>query len=571
MLNMYDLKMQLTRGSTLEARELAQVVDAVEGVQAREMRLVLPTFVDASTPERTILVSGRIVGVDVSSGGPVVNGIHIAAGRALGADDDGEPVCIVEQNFADYYDLEPGDREIRIRGGQTLIPLGVGASPEYFMVVTEEGGGMANYDCTPEVIDCVFSRNHALEGGGMDNRDSSPIITNCKFSGNSAVGNDGGAVNNRNSSPIITNCTFSANSAYDWGGAIRNVFDSNLTIINCTFSGNLAQGSGGAMFNYHNSNTIITNCTFAENSAPNGNAIAFDSRQSVAPSNLQATNCILADGGNEIWNNDGSTIMIAYSNVQAGYEGEGNIDTDPCFVEHGYWDTNGTPDDANDDFWLDGDYHLLRTSPCIDAASDANIYTDIEGNIRPFDFPGADNNGELPDFDMGAYEATAQEANLLLLPRVIKRTSSQPRIMAWVHLPQAITKDQIDSDTALILYPGGIKAMRQFVFDNRRRGAQRIYPVRSRRLTSNGTKRKVSNGASPAQRLTPDGASIFAFFDKAELMDAVDDNGRVQLQVLGHLRQPGRYFYGSETITIKPQRQYIIYSIFGLKPPSLNK
>jgi putative ABC transport system permease protein len=146
MLNMYDLKMQITRGSTLEARELAQVVDAVEGVQAREMRLVLPTFVDASTPERTILVSGRIVGVDVSSGGPVVNGIHIAAGRALGADDDGEPVCIVERNFADYYDLEPGDREIRIRGGQTLIPLGVGASPEYFMVVTEEGGMMAEAD-----------------------------------------------------------------------------------------------------------------------------------------------------------------------------------------------------------------------------------------------------------------------------------------------------------------------------------------------------------------------------------------------------------------------------------------
>ena len=143
MLNMYDLEMALTPGSTLDAGELAQVVDAIQGVQDSEMRLILPTFVDASTPERTIVVSGRIIGVDVSSGGPAINGIHITAGRALGADDSGEPVCIVEHNFADYYDLEPGDREIRVRGGFSLDPVGTGMSPEYFMVMTEEGGMMA--------------------------------------------------------------------------------------------------------------------------------------------------------------------------------------------------------------------------------------------------------------------------------------------------------------------------------------------------------------------------------------------------------------------------------------------
>ncbi len=94
--------------------------------------------------------------------------------------------------------------------------------------------------------------------------------------------------------------------------------------------------------------------------------------------------------------------------------------------------------------------------------------------------------------------------------------------MAWVRLPQGITKDQIDSDTPLILYPVGIEAMRQFVLQNRRRGSQRV--------------------------------SIFAFFDKAELMDAIPANGRVELQVLGHLRQPGQYFYGSDTIRIKTRR-----------------
>ena len=33
---------------------------------------------------------------------------------------------------------------------------------------------------------------------------------------------------------------------------------------------------------------------------------------------------------------------------------EGNIDSDPLFAVPGYWDPNGTPQDANDDFWAGG-------------------------------------------------------------------------------------------------------------------------------------------------------------------------------------------------------------------------
>jgi hypothetical protein len=33
-------------------------------------------------------------------------------------------------------------------------------------------------------------------------------------------------------------------------------------------------------------------------------------------------------------------------------------------------------------------------------------------------------------------------------------------------------------------------------------------------------------------------------------MNAVNNNGRVELQVLGHFIDPGQYFYGSETIKI---------------------
>jgi hypothetical protein len=37
-------------------------------------------------------------------------------------------------------------------------------------------------------------------------------------------------------------------------------------------------------------------------------------------------------------------------------------------------------------------------------------------------------------------------------------------------------------------------------------------------------------------------------------MDSLDDNGRVELQILGRLRQPGQYFYATDTIRIKYRR-----------------
>ena len=43
-------------------------------VAAAEERLVVATQVDASTADETILVPGRIVGMDLADGGPHVNG-----------------------------------------------------------------------------------------------------------------------------------------------------------------------------------------------------------------------------------------------------------------------------------------------------------------------------------------------------------------------------------------------------------------------------------------------------------------------------------------------------------------
>jgi hypothetical protein len=177
------------------------------------------------------------------------------------------------------------------------------------------------------------------------------------------------------------------------------------------------------------SNSALANCTFAGNSAPHGNVLACDSYKHQWPSNLQLTNCILWDGGDEIWNNDNSIIAISYSDVQGGWPGEDNIAADPCFVDPGYWDTNGTPNDPNDDVWVDGDYHLLPDSSCIDVG-DPNYVP--EPNETDLDCKPRVIGGRI---DMGAYE-TPIPAEARIVPRTISLESRGKWVTAFIRLPE---------------------------------------------------------------------------------------------------------------------------------------
>jgi len=328
---------------------------------------------------------------------------------------------------------------------------------------------------------------------------------------------------NWSSKPTLTNCTFSRNSA-GYGGGMYN-WISSPTLTNCIFTANLSTSEGAGIYNYNekskNNSPILTNCTFHENSASNGNALAFDSNWHKYPSSVQITNCIFWDGGNEIWNNDNSTVTITHSDVQGGWLVEGNINADPCFVKPGYWDAGGV--------WIDGDYCLSVGSPCIDAGTDAGVYEDMDGNIRPFDFPGVDNNGDLPDFDMGAYETVLNfQGRLTILPRTINYTGQSQKILALMRLPENVVIDDIDSYEKLILYPGGIPAT-----------AQKVVPI-STQAQSN--------------------IRIYAVFDKAEIFNAVDNYGDVELTVVGRFIS-GDYFYGKDTVRIISGRtEYRIFS-----------
>jgi hypothetical protein len=258
------------------------------------------------------------------------------------------------------------------------------------------GAGMYNSGSSPTVKNCVFRDNHALSGsgGGMSNRDNNPIIVNCRFVGNRAHG--GGGINNRVSEdgacrPMLVGCLFAGNRAVSGAGMRSSGSDGRCvaTIIGCTFADNVAEKVGGGL------------CNFGD----------------VGECKVGIDNCIM-------WGNSPDEIYVGYSDVavvhsamQGGWQGQGNIDADPCFVNPGSWvdkDDPNIPVEPNhpDAAWVDGDYHLKSqagrydpntqswlsdelTSPCIDAG---DPMTPI--SLEPFPNGGVIN--------IGAYGGTAE-------------------------------------------------------------------------------------------------------------------------------------------------------------------
>jgi hypothetical protein len=224
----------------------------------------------------------------------------------------------------------------------------------------------------------------ALDGQGK--------ISNCILTGNGMRRPDypfsgGGISINFNSNIIVQNCLLSGNNI----GCI--VKDSQVRFENCTFTGNYSYQAGSTLW-----------C--------NGNP------------EVNFMNCILWDEGNLVYKHNGSVpiINISYSDVRDGWEGIGNIDEDPCFVVPGYWDPNGTPDNANDDFWVDGDYHLKSEGWRWDSQRQRWTYDRVTSRCVDAGNPGYPLGNELltvpPDpcslwgenlrIDMGMYGGTAE-------------------------------------------------------------------------------------------------------------------------------------------------------------------
>ena len=142
--NMYDIRARLGGDGFLPEGALRAIADGIVGVEAAEERLISATQVEVDTADGPLFVPGRIIGVDMSEGGPRVNGVEVVAGRGIEKAELGKPVVLIERNFGVYYEL-PEQGDLRLGGGVPARYVGHAVSPEYFLVV-EEGSffGQAN-------------------------------------------------------------------------------------------------------------------------------------------------------------------------------------------------------------------------------------------------------------------------------------------------------------------------------------------------------------------------------------------------------------------------------------------
>ncbi|KYK26616.1 MAG: hypothetical protein AYK23_02780 [Candidatus Proteinoplasmatales archaeon SG8-5] len=199
------------------------------------------------------------------------------------------------------------------------------------------GGGMLIMSEYFEIKNCKISNCLALDGGGI------------------CIGDDLEA----DSTGIIEDCIILNNQAGRGGGILIGEYDFHIKALlkNCVIVNNTANlsnpfytwGFGGGLGTLFFESVSVRNCIIRDNYIWNNSLKVADQVEVIQP----------------------TSFYLNYSNIQDGYNGTGNIDQDPMFV------------DPNTE-----DYHLRLSSPCIDAG-DPNDTVPTGGGSR---------------IDMGMYE-----------------------------------------------------------------------------------------------------------------------------------------------------------------------
>lgn len=219
-------------------------------------------------------------------------------------------------------------------------------------------------------ISCFFETNVCLgEGGAISvlavNHNAQLVLQSCRLFGNYA-GVGGGAINLE---------------ALDADRIVAATIASTLVAANTSTTGAAISGDNGGILQ-----VALTNVTFAYNQAALGSGLIHIVSEENRPAIISGINAIMRENEPAVVTESmgslaGATFAtdLVLSNVEGGWNGLGNIDADPQFVNP-----------------LGGDFRLQPTSPCIDTGGAALA-------LLPLDAAGGGRlHGQATD--MGAYE-----------------------------------------------------------------------------------------------------------------------------------------------------------------------
>ena len=319
--------------------------------------VVLVTLSASSSFASTIYVS--TTGNDNNNGSSWgLAKLHVQAGiNAAGKKDE---VWVSAGTYAERIVLKP-DSQIYggFAGGETTRDQRNPSENNTTIDAQQKGSAVRAPSASPNpaLIDgfTITNGNASLGGGIFSGNKSCLIISNNTITGN--TGTYGGAIycDNRSTVKILNNKITRNKAAY--GAGIACMSDSAPQIINNTIAenntiGKSAKGGGICLVN---SQAIITNNIIAYN-----NTYGIDAYGAQKPT-LKNNNLY----GNTTFNGQGIPNPVGIN---------GNISADPLFK-----------DKAN------GDYHIQKTSPCIDTGNDAAVgsdWKDMDWEARQENLPG---------------------------------------------------------------------------------------------------------------------------------------------------------------------------------------
>lgn len=264
---------------------------------------------------------------------------------------------------------------------------------------------------TLHIENCDVSFNNADYGGAIGVNNLGRVLLAASTLTDNTATERGGAVWAISGPVVSTNAVFARNSAKR-GGAVfltgQGIGDPAV-FMNCSFYDNSANRGGVAFLGgsqFVAGRGVWINCTLAFNTASIAGGAFRANTSAQNPADLDVYNSI-------VWGNSAPTeahfsggAAVAYSNVQGGVAGTGNIRKDPKFVDEAARNLRlmaGSPsNDAgdntsipNDIFDLDGDGITSEPTP-----------VDLQWANRRADDPAAPDkgNGTAPIVDQGAYE-----------------------------------------------------------------------------------------------------------------------------------------------------------------------